>query len=61
MEEIHHEYSALSTPHQNGVVERENRTLQEMTRFMIHAKALPLQHWVEDVNTMCHIHNRITT
>ncbi|KAA0038999.1 envelope-like protein [Cucumis melo var. makuwa] len=31
-EGIHHEYSTPITPQQNGVVERKNRTLQEMAR-----------------------------
>ncbi|TYK23179.1 gag-pol polyprotein [Cucumis melo var. makuwa] len=57
---IHHEYSAPITSQQNGVVERKNRTLQEMARVMIHAKSLPLHFLAEAVNTTCHIHNRIT-
>ncbi|TYK11800.1 gag-pol polyprotein [Cucumis melo var. makuwa] len=46
---------------ENGVVEQKNRTLQEMARVMIHAKHLPLNFWAEAVNTVCHIHDRITT
>ena len=42
MEGIHHEYSSSLTPQQNGLVERKNRTLQEIDRVMIHVKALPL-------------------
>ncbi|KAA0036548.1 gag-pol polyprotein [Cucumis melo var. makuwa] len=60
-EGIHCEYSASFTPQQNGVVERKNRTLQEMARVMIHVKYLPLQFWAEVMNTACHIHNRIIT
>ena len=60
LEGIHHEFSAPITPQQNGVVERKNRTLQEMARVMIHAKNLPLCFWAEAVNTACHIHNRVT-
>ena len=41
LEGIYHEYSAPITQ-QNWVVERKNRTLQEMVRVMIHAKDLPL-------------------
>ncbi|KAA0034930.1 putative gag-pol polyprotein [Cucumis melo var. makuwa] len=41
-EGIHHEFATPITPQQNGVVERKNRTLQEMARVMIHAKSLPL-------------------
>ncbi|TYK30409.1 gag-pol polyprotein [Cucumis melo var. makuwa] len=60
-EGIHHEYSALITPQQNEVVERKNRTLQEMARIIIHAKSLPLHFWAEAINIACHIHIRITT
>ena len=54
------EFSAPLTPQQNGVVERKNRTLQEMARVMIHAKHLPTYFWAEALNTACHIHNRVT-
>ena len=33
--EIKHELSCPKTPQQNGVIERKNRTLQEMVRTMI--------------------------
>ncbi|KAA0058241.1 gag-pol polyprotein [Cucumis melo var. makuwa] len=32
-----------------------------MARVMIHAEHLPLNFWAEAVNTVCHIHDRITT
>ena len=35
-----HEFSAPKTPQQNGVVERKNRTLQDMARVMINSKKL---------------------
>ncbi|GAA0166778.1 hypothetical protein LIER_21858 [Lithospermum erythrorhizon] len=54
MEEIKHEYSTPITSQQNGIVERNNRTLQEMARVMIHAKHLPIKFWAEAVNTACH-------
>ena len=38
---IRHEKSAPYTPQQNGVAERENRTLVEATRSMIHGKGHP--------------------
>ena len=40
-EGINHEFSSPITPQQNGIVERKNRTLQEYSRAMIHAKMLP--------------------
>ena len=39
---IKHEFSAPRTPQQNGVVERKNRTLQELARSMINEYELPL-------------------
>ncbi|KAG9446265.1 hypothetical protein H6P81_012393 [Aristolochia fimbriata] len=38
---ISHEFCAPKTPQQNGVVERKNKTLQEMARAMINSKNLP--------------------
>ena len=38
---INHNFSAPRTPQQNGVVERKNRTLQEMARTMLNENNLP--------------------
>ncbi len=57
--EITHEFSSPRTPQQNGVVERKNRTLQEMARTMIHENNLAKHFWVEAVNTTCYVQNRI--
>ncbi|GJY56567.1 retrovirus-related pol polyprotein from transposon TNT 1-94 [Tanacetum coccineum] len=55
---ISHETSVARSPHQNGVVERRNRTLIEAVRIMlIYAKA-PLFLWVEVVATACYTQNR---
>ncbi|XP_012847829.1 PREDICTED: uncharacterized protein LOC105967762 [Erythranthe guttata] len=56
---ISHEFSAPKTPQQNGVVERKNRTLQEMARVMMNAKEIAPRFWAEAVNTACHIINRV--
>jgi hypothetical protein len=55
-----HEYSAPHTPQQNGVVERKNRTLQELARTMLHEYTIPNFLWTEAVNTACHVVNRIS-
>ncbi|XP_040996013.1 uncharacterized protein LOC121242185 [Juglans microcarpa x Juglans regia] len=39
---IYQEFSAPVTPQQNGIVERKNRTLQEMARTMLSSKKLVL-------------------
>jgi len=56
---IIHEFSSPRDPQQNGVVERKNRTLQEMARTMIHENNLAKHFWAEAVNTTCYIENRI--
>jgi len=56
---IIHELSSPRTPQQNGVVERKNRTLQEMARTMIHENNLAKHFWAEAVNTTCYVQNRI--
>ncbi|GKB32595.1 retrovirus-related pol polyprotein from transposon TNT 1-94 [Tanacetum coccineum] len=55
---ISHETSVERSPQQNGVVERQNRTLVEAARTMlIYAKA-PLFLWAEAVATACYTQNR---
>ncbi len=55
---IVHRTSMPYTPEQNGSAERENRTLVECARTMIHAKDLPTKLWAEAVNTAAYILNR---
>ncbi|GKE65240.1 retrovirus-related pol polyprotein from transposon TNT 1-94 [Tanacetum coccineum] len=55
---ISHQTSVARTPQQNGVVERQNRTLVEAARTMlIFSKAL-LFLWAEAVMTTCYTQNR---
>ncbi|KAG9439560.1 hypothetical protein H6P81_019725 [Aristolochia fimbriata] len=56
---ISHEFSAPKTPQQNGIVERKNKTLQEMARTMINEKELPHKLWAKAVNTTCYVSNRV--
>ncbi|KAG7533536.1 Zinc finger CCHC-type superfamily [Arabidopsis thaliana x Arabidopsis arenosa] len=56
---IRYQYSAPRTPQQNGVVERKNRTLQEMARAMIHGNNISEGFWAEAVSTACYIINRV--
>src|ERR1044072_2860944 len=57
---ISHDFSCPRTPQQNGVVERKNRTLQEMARTMIQETNIAKHFWAEAVNTACYIQNRIS-
>ena len=54
-----HNFSAPRTPQQNGVVERKNRTLQEMARSTLNENGLPKYFWAEAVSTACYIVNRV--
>ena len=58
-EGISHEFSATYTPQQNGVVERNNRTLIEMARMMLDEYKTPKHFWAEAVETACHATNRL--
>jgi hypothetical protein len=53
-----HNFPAPRTPQQNSVVERKNRSLQEMSRTMLNEHNLPQYFWAEGVNTACYVINR---
>ncbi|GJW54952.1 retrovirus-related pol polyprotein from transposon TNT 1-94 [Tanacetum coccineum] len=56
---ITHNFSAPSTPQSNGVVERKNRTLQEMSRTMLNEQSIPQKFWCNVVDTSTFILYRI--
>lgn len=55
---IHLATSAPYCPHQNGRIERENRTVVEAARTMLLDKLLPKILWAEAVNTAVYTLNR---
>nr|GFC57866.1 integrase, catalytic region, zinc finger, CCHC-type, peptidase aspartic, catalytic [Tanacetum cinerariifolium] len=57
-EGILHQMSVARTPEQNGVVERQNRTLVEAARTMLSAAKIPLFFWAEAITTTCFTQNR---
>ncbi|GJU46587.1 retrovirus-related pol polyprotein from transposon TNT 1-94 [Tanacetum coccineum] len=57
-EGIEHKTSTPQTPEQNGVVERQNRTLVKAARTMLSASKLPLFFWAEAIATACYTQNR---
>lgn len=58
---IEHQRTVPYTPEQNGCVERDNRTIVESARTMIHSKQMDYKFWAEDVNLAVHVLNRIGT
>nr|GEW39413.1 putative ribonuclease H-like domain-containing protein [Tanacetum cinerariifolium] len=57
-EGIQRQTSVARTPEQNGVVERQNRTLVEAARTMLSAAKVPLFFWAEAIATACFTQNR---
>ena len=47
------------TPHQNGIVERLNRTIGESTRTMLHAAGLPDRFWPLACQAAVYLNNRL--
>jgi transposase InsO family protein len=56
---IKHEFSSPYTHHQNGVVERKNRTLLDMARTMLDEYKTPDRFWAKAINTTCYSINRL--
>ncbi|GJU69597.1 retrovirus-related pol polyprotein from transposon TNT 1-94 [Tanacetum coccineum] len=56
---INHNFSPPRTPQSNGVVERKNCTLQEMSRTMLNEQSIPQKFWCNAVDTLTYILNRI--
>ena len=57
--EISHNFSDLRTPQQNGVVEKKNRSLEELVRTMLNKTNLPKYFWVGVVSTTCYALNSV--
>ena len=56
---IMHNFSAPRTPQQNGVVERKNRSLEELARTMLNEYDVPKYFWADAVSTACYVLNRM--
>nr|GFA52725.1 hypothetical protein [Tanacetum cinerariifolium] len=56
-EGILHQMSVARRPEQNGIVERQNRTLVEATRTMLSAAKVPLLFWAKAIATACFTQN----
>jgi hypothetical protein len=55
---IKREYTIPRTPQQNGVVERQNRIVQQMARSMMNEKNIGQTYWVEAIHTTIHVLNK---
>jgi transposase InsO family protein len=50
---IFHEFSSPRTAPQKGVIERNNRSLQEMANTMLHETTMAKYFWAGVLNTSC--------
>ena len=57
---ISHNYFAPRSPQQNGVVERKNRSLQEIGRTMLIESGLTKSFWAEAINHAYYVLNRLS-
>ena len=57
-EGIRYELTVPKTPQQNGVAERLNRTLVDMSRSMLIDAKLPKKFWAKAVSTAVYLQNR---
>jgi transposase InsO family protein len=58
---IRHQKTVPRSPQQNGVAERMNRTLMEMTRSMLLLAGHPKHLWAEALNAAAYVRNRLPT
>jgi len=56
---INHNFSAPRTPQRKDVVERKNKSLEELARTMLNENSLPMYFWADAVNTTCYVLNRV--
>jgi transposase InsO family protein len=54
---ISHQTSCVGTPQQNGVAERKNRHLLEITRALLFSANLPKEYWAVAIRTSCYLIN----
>lgn len=56
---ISHDFPTPRTPQQNGVVERKNRSLEELARTILNETNFPKYFWADTISTTCYVSNCI--
>nr|GEV27303.1 putative ribonuclease H-like domain-containing protein [Tanacetum cinerariifolium] len=56
---IKREFSVATTPQQNRVAKRKNRTLIKAVRTMLADSLLPIPFWAKAIITACYVQNRV--
>ena len=58
---ILHQSTCVDTPHQNGIVERKNKHLLEVSHAFMFKMSVPKYLWGEAVLTACYLINRMSS
>jgi len=58
---IKRQFTAPFTPQQNGVVERRNRTVMDMSRALLKSMKVPGRYWAEAIRHAVYLLNRLPT
>jgi hypothetical protein len=56
---VDQQFSAPRVPQQNGILERKNHTLVEISRMMLDEHRNPIRFWAGAISTACYICNQI--
>jgi len=56
---IHHNFFAPKTPQQNGVLERKNRSLEELAKTILNESSLLKYFWVDVVSRTYYVMNKV--
>jgi len=57
--DVFHNFFVPRTPQHNGVVEKNNKSLEELARTILSKSSLPKYFWAYVVNTACYVMNRV--
>jgi transposase InsO family protein len=57
---VKRDFTTLYNPQQNGIVERNNRSIMEAVKTMIHDQDLPMHLWDEATRTIVYVQKRLS-
>ena len=58
---IFHNFSAPRIAQQNGLLERKNKSLEELSRTMVNESNVPKYFWTDAMSISCYVLNKMLT